>query len=81
MGAGFACGFVLDKTILSFEKEVSSMPSVGEEKASDVSETRKCAGCEKPASSLQCPKCLQLNVLDSYFCDQDCFKRNWVDIS
>ena len=51
------------------------MPSVGD---STCAEQRKCAGCDKPASSLQCPKCLQLNILDSYFCDQDCFKRNWV---
>jgi hypothetical protein len=56
------------------------MPSVGEPEVKDteVSQTRKCAGCEKPAGTLQCPKCLQLNILDSYFCDQDCFKRNWV---
>ena len=57
------------------------MPSVGEPQSKATAESsvaRKCAGCDKPAGSLQCPKCLQLNILDSFFCDQDCFKRNWV---
>jgi methionyl aminopeptidase len=27
---------------------------------------------------LQCPKCLSLGIKDSYFCSQDCFKKNWV---
>jgi zf-MYND-like zinc finger, mRNA-binding len=60
------------------------MPSVGESEPKDADQaapTRKCAGCEKPAGSLQCPKCLALNVPDSYFCDQDCFKTNWVPLS
>lgn len=41
---------------------------------------RKCLGvdCENEASSLQCPKCLSLGIKDSYFCSQDCFKKNWA---
>jgi methionyl aminopeptidase len=41
---------------------------------------KKCLGvdCENEASSLQCPKCLSLGIKDSYFCSQDCFKKNWV---
>jgi hypothetical protein len=41
---------------------------------------RKCMGddCDNDAGSLQCPTCLKLGVKDSYFCSQDCFKRNWV---
>jgi methionyl aminopeptidase len=41
---------------------------------------RKCLGvdCENDASALQCPKCLSLGIKDSYFCSQDCFKKNWV---
>eukprot|EP00298_Acanthocystis_sp_HF-20_P016622 c21532_g1_i3.p1 GENE.c21532_g1_i3~~c21532_g1_i3.p1 ORF type:complete len:146 (+),score=48.93 c21532_g1_i3:35-439(+) len=30
-------------------------------------------GCGKQAS-LSCPKCLELNIKQSYFCSQDCFK-------
>ena len=41
---------------------------------------KKClsADCENDAGTLQCPTCLKLGVKDSYFCSQDCFKRNWV---
>ncbi len=41
---------------------------------------RKCMGadCENDAGTLQCPTCLKLGMKDSYFCSQDCFKRNWV---
>lgn len=41
---------------------------------------RKCLGvdCDNDASALQCPKCLSLGIKDSYFCSQDCFKKNWV---
>ncbi|KUJ23909.1 putative methionine aminopeptidase [Mollisia scopiformis] len=40
---------------------------------------RKCMGadCENDAGTLQCPTCLKLGMKDSYFCSQDCFKRNW----
>ena len=42
---------------------------------------RKCSGadCEKDAGSLQCPNCQKLGN-ESYFCSQDCFKRNWVGL-
>lgn len=42
--------------------------------------TRKCAGkdCENDAGQLQCPNCQKLGK-ESYFCSQDCFKRNWVN--
>ncbi len=41
---------------------------------------RKCMGadCKNDAGSLQCPTCLKLGIKDSFFCSQDCFKRNWV---
>ena len=40
---------------------------------------RKCEGadCNNDAGSLQCPTCQKLGK-ESYFCSQDCFKRNWV---
>jgi hypothetical protein len=41
---------------------------------------RQCSGtdCNNEAGTLQCPTCLKLGVQGSYFCNQDCFKRNWV---
>lgn len=41
---------------------------------------RKCLGadCENDAGDLQCPTCMKLGISGSYFCSQDCFKRNWV---
>ncbi|KAF1816866.1 putative methionine aminopeptidase, type I [Eremomyces bilateralis CBS 781.70] len=37
-----------------------------------------CSGndCDKEAEDLQCPKCQSLGI-ESYFCTQECFKRNW----
>jgi methionyl aminopeptidase len=35
------------------------------------------ADCGKEAGTLKCPTCLKSGV-DSYFCDQVCFKRNWT---
>ncbi|KAI1075902.1 methionine aminopeptidase 1 [Whalleya microplaca] len=39
----------------------------------------KCLGvdCRNDAGALQCPTCLKMGVNDSYFCSQDCFKKNW----
>ncbi|KAI1737466.1 putative methionine aminopeptidase, type I [Xylaria scruposa] len=39
----------------------------------------KCSGtgCNNEAGSLQCPTCLKLLLTQSYFCSQDCFKKNW----
>lgn len=38
----------------------------------------KCAGCnDKEASRLECPTCKKLGIKGSFFCDQDCFKKNW----
>ncbi|KJE89262.1 methionyl aminopeptidase 1 [Capsaspora owczarzaki ATCC 30864] len=43
--------------------------------------TRVCsgAGCGKPAK-MQCPTCLKNSIAGdkTFFCDQDCFKRNWA---
>lgn len=36
-------------------------------------------GCGKTAT-LQCPTCIKLKIEGSYFCSQDCFKKNWVRI-
>ncbi|TVY43825.1 Methionine aminopeptidase [Lachnellula occidentalis] len=47
--------------------------------ASESSAKRKCMGgdCDNDAGTLQCPTCLKLGMKESYFCSQDCFKRNW----
>ncbi|KAL8305825.1 hypothetical protein RB597_003485 [Gaeumannomyces tritici] len=47
--------------------------------ASEPPSKRKClsADCENDAGSLQCPTCLKLGIKDSFFCSQDCFKKNW----
>lgn len=43
---------------------------------------RKCLGvdCPNDAGALQCPTCLKAGVKDSFFCSQDCFKKNWVSV-
>jgi hypothetical protein len=40
---------------------------------------RKCSGidCDNDADTLQCPTCQKMQK-ESFFCSQDCFKRNWV---
>ncbi|OBT85945.1 methionyl aminopeptidase [Pseudogymnoascus sp. 03VT05] len=40
---------------------------------------RMCIGadCPNEAGTLQCPTCLKLDIKDSFFCSQDCFKKNW----
>lgn len=45
----------------------------------ETTTTRKCLGadCENDASSLQCPTCQKMGK-ESFFCSQDCFKKNWV---
>ncbi|KAK7961678.1 Methionine aminopeptidase 1 [Apiospora aurea] len=42
---------------------------------------KKCLGtdCENDAGALQCPTCLKLGIKGSFFCSQDCFKKNWGD--
>lgn len=30
------------------------------------------------ASSLRCPTCVKIGMPDSYWCDQECFKKNWA---
>jgi methionyl aminopeptidase len=44
-----------------------------------VAKARKCEGadCDQDAGALQCPTCQKLGK-ESYFCGQECFKRNWV---
>jgi methionyl aminopeptidase len=35
-------------------------------------------GCETVVTTnLACPKCLQLGLPATYFCNQDCFKKNY----
>ncbi|KAK8213687.1 peptidase M24, structural domain-containing protein [Phyllosticta capitalensis] len=48
--------------------------------ASDDAQPRKCLGkdCPNDATTLQCPTCQKLGK-ESYFCSQDCFKKNWND--
>ncbi|OHE99854.1 methionine aminopeptidase [Colletotrichum orchidophilum] len=40
---------------------------------------KMCLGvdCPNEAGSLQCPTCLKLGIKGSFFCSQDCFKKNW----
>ena len=47
--------------------------------AGDATVARKCSGkdCPNDAGQLQCPNCQKLGK-ESFFCSQDCFKRNWV---
>ncbi|PNS21949.1 methionine aminopeptidase, type I [Sphaceloma murrayae] len=47
-------------------------------KAEDGTKNRQCEGtdCPNEASSLQCPTC-QKQGKDSFFCSQECFKKNW----
>ncbi|KAI0012999.1 methionine aminopeptidase 1 [Xylariaceae sp. FL0662B] len=46
---------------------------------SDLPPKRKCLGedCGNDAGDLHCPTCLKIGIKESYFCSQDCFKRNW----
>lgn len=48
--------------------------------ASEPPAKKKCLGvdCDNDVGSLQCPTCLKLGFKDSYFCSQDCFKKNWA---
>ncbi|KAJ2355233.1 Methionine aminopeptidase 1, partial [Coemansia sp. RSA 2618] len=40
-------------------------------------QTCQTPGCGKPAT-LQCPTCVKLEVEESHFCSQPCFKSNWA---
>ncbi|RDA90371.1 hypothetical protein CP533_1016 [Ophiocordyceps camponoti-saundersi (nom. inval.)] len=46
---------------------------------SEPTTKKKCLGmdCQNDAGSLHCPTCLKLEIKDSYFCSQDCFKKSW----
>lgn len=50
------------------------------ENQSEVPSKRKCLGadCGNDAGTLQCPTCLKMGLTGSYFCSQNCFKKNWV---
>ncbi|KAH8667058.1 putative methionine aminopeptidase, type I [Xylariales sp. PMI_506] len=52
---------------------------MADEIQADTAAKRKCLGadCENDAGDLQCPTCLKLGIKNSFFCAQDCFKRNW----
>jgi len=47
--------------------------------AQDLEPKRECqsADCSNDAGTLQCPTCQKIGK-ESFFCTQDCFKRNWV---
>jgi zf-MYND-like zinc finger, mRNA-binding len=61
-------------------RQYSSVSQIIHTMASEEPAKRKCSGadCDNDAGTLQCPTCLKLGTKDSYFCSQDCFKRNWV---
>ncbi|KAH7359691.1 putative methionine aminopeptidase, type I [Pyrenochaeta sp. MPI-SDFR-AT-0127] len=50
------------------------------EKFPTESNKPKCLGanCDQDAGTLQCPSCVKIGLQNSFFCSQDCFKRNWV---
>eukprot|EP00993_Chasmostoma_nieuportense_P001257 NODE_2154_length_1265_cov_91.497364_g2048_i0.p1 GENE.NODE_2154_length_1265_cov_91.497364_g2048_i0~~NODE_2154_length_1265_cov_91.497364_g2048_i0.p1 ORF type:complete len:376 (+),score=63.49 NODE_2154_length_1265_cov_91.497364_g2048_i0:46-1173(+) len=37
----------------------------------------KCSGCGKTGAQLQCPKCRELGLQPTLFCEQTCFKKSW----
>ncbi len=43
---------------------------------------KKCLGidCPNDAQVVAVPTCLKLGINDSFFCSQDCFKKNWVSV-
>ena len=53
------------------EKKTNAAPSDG----ADAQQT--CIGCGAVAKCMQCPTCLKKGLSASYFCTQDCFKKNW----
>lgn len=60
---------------------VSTNPVVAEPPNAAAEEPKKkCLGadCPNDAGSLQCPTCLKIGIKGSFFCSQDCFKKNWV---
>jgi hypothetical protein len=65
---------------LILRRPYSSVSQIIHTMASEEPARRKCSGadCDNDAGTLQCPTCLKLGTKDSYFCSQDCFKRNWV---
>ncbi|KAI0449738.1 methionine aminopeptidase 1 [Xylaria acuta] len=54
-------------------------PATSTDDPSEAASKTKCLGadCKKDAGSLQCPTCLKQGR-ESFFCSQDCFKRNWT---
>jgi len=36
-------------------------------------------GCNNAVDSLKCPICVKLNLPPSYFCSQDCYKKNYLE--
>jgi hypothetical protein len=66
--------------LLIFSLDFSEYTIVIAAAMSDSDPKKKCCGtdCDNEAGTLQCPTCLKLGVKGSYFCSQDCFKKNWV---
>ncbi|KAL6863176.1 Methionine aminopeptidase 1 [Amphichorda felina] len=71
------------RTTASYTKDPNLFPretnSSANTMTSEPPAKKKCLGvdCENDAGSLQCPTCLKLGIKDSFFCSQDCFKKNW----
>lgn len=61
-------------------RSTSSYNATSRKMASEPPAKRKCLGvdCNEEAGTLQCPTCLKVDIKDSFFCSQDCFKRSWV---
>eukprot|EP01012_Entosiphon_sulcatum_P013006 TRINITY_DN1828_c0_g1_i1.p1 TRINITY_DN1828_c0_g1~~TRINITY_DN1828_c0_g1_i1.p1 ORF type:complete len:389 (-),score=45.48 TRINITY_DN1828_c0_g1_i1:18-1163(-) len=38
-----------------------------------------CAGCGKENAQMQCPKCRELGLPPTFFCEQKCFKGSWKE--
>eukprot|EP01063_Lacrimia_lanifica_P014624 TRINITY_DN21195_c0_g1_i1.p1 TRINITY_DN21195_c0_g1~~TRINITY_DN21195_c0_g1_i1.p1 ORF type:complete len:405 (+),score=146.58 TRINITY_DN21195_c0_g1_i1:70-1284(+) len=37
----------------------------------------KCAGCGKGKPTMQCPKCRELGLTPTFYCEQKCFQADW----
>ncbi|KAJ9435536.1 Methionine aminopeptidase 1 [Diplonema papillatum] len=38
-----------------------------------------CAGCGKGKPTMQCPKCREIGLPATYYCEQTCFQKSWKE--
>ncbi|CAI9725680.1 methionine aminopeptidase 1-like [Octopus vulgaris] len=60
-----------------------SSSAVGSVSSSSMAGKMAARVCETPGCNndarLQCPTCIKLDIIGSYFCTQECFKKGWND--